>query len=227
MFRFVFLFLALSFFSFGQKEIDPIQVTLHSIDRFDSIPTESKFVINFTIKNVSNQDISFILDTNGIFPTHTSSLNIKPSYQLYQNGKLLEISSLFTTNKTIIRIDTKEELKIYDSIVKAENRKPEHLYNYFLKKNSESYIKSIKKLKPNETLAVSIPVYWNKKRYFQELDLEYYLNENDTYELKVNVVLWKNEIKSKFLPEQFQLIDNDTSFITGWYSSNKLPINFK
>jgi len=232
--RFVYLFLVFSLFSFGQKEIDHIKVELLSIKRFDSVPNYSCFIINYSIENVSQKDVSFFLDISKIFPTFQSSVSIMPNYEFFQNEKNLNIS-LFENDKRMIGVENEYFMgkNMGYKRIPADSLEVKEYYKYAtdeeyrLKKDTERYFNAIKRLKPNEKLEVSIPLYWDKKRYYKEDELEYYLNETDNYELKINIILWKEELKNKFLPEKYELIQNDATFIKGWYSSNKLPINLK
>ena len=82
-------------------------------------------------------------------------------------------------------------------------------------------------LKPNETQNFTIQTNWNKKRYFKMDDNEYYLNENDKFEIEILLYLDKSNRKNSLSPEEFSKIISDENFLQGTFTSNKMEVNFK
>jgi hypothetical protein len=82
-------------------------------------------------------------------------------------------------------------------------------------------------LQPNETKTFLNKMVWNKERYFLENDLEYYLNEKDSFELDLTLVLIKDYFKERLTAQEFSQIAKDKNFIEGVFASNKVEINFK
>ena len=72
-----------------------------------------------------------------------------------------------------------------------------------------------------------IQTNWNKKRYYKIDDNEYYLNENDKFEIELSLYLDKTNRKNSLSPEEFSKINSDGNFIQGTFTSNKMEVNFK
>lgn len=221
------LLLWVSVFGFSQSK--PLEINLLPIKHFDSTSTERVFLIEYTIKNISDNDIAFFLHEDRFFPTHSSALQPITSYAIYQNNKALEVSSIFTTNRKYFNSQQKYEIykKYIDSIKNKITEESLNDPDYFIKKSSAELIKSIKVLKPNEVLQQSQLLYWDKKRYYKIQDLEYYLSESDTYTFQLNFVALKEEYKNKLTNNDFLKINENKNFIKGWFTSNKVEINFK
>lgn len=225
--KFFLLLFWVSIFGFSQSK--PLEINVLPIKQFDSTSTERIFLIEYTLKNTSDNAIAFFLYEKRFFPTQGSALQPIVSYTIYQNNKALEISSVFSTNRKYFNSQQKYEIykKNIDSIIKKEREESLNDPDYLLKKSSRELINAIKVLKPNEVLHQKQFVYWNKKRYYKEQDLEYYLSENDNYFIQLNFVALKEEYKNKLTADDYLQIMENKNLIKGWFTSNKVEINFK
>jgi hypothetical protein len=88
-------------------------------------------------------------------------------------------------------------------------------------------MQSVFNLHPNESKQYNQKLYWNKNRYIQNQDLEYYFNEQDHYFLRIELTLMKKEFSNILTPQQLELVLENPNFISGNYYSNKLEIYFK
>ena len=127
---------------FGFSQSKSLEINLLPIKHFDSTSTERVFLIEYTIKNTSDDDIAFFLHEDRFFPTHSSALNPIISYTTYQNNNALEISSIFTTNRKYFNSQQKYDIykKNIDSIIKKESEESLNDPNYFIKKSSAELI---------------------------------------------------------------------------------------
>jgi hypothetical protein len=81
-------------------------------------------------------------------------------------------------------------------------------------------------LQPKESKSFVIKTSWDKKRYYIQDDLEYYLDENDKFELELTLQLIKTHFKDRLSAEEFAKIAKDKNFLEGVYTSNKIDIRF-
>ena len=98
-------------FCFAQKQ--PIELKIDSITYLDSVTIERKFTINYHIKNLTNDTISFFLD--GIYKRN-NKVFVNHNFQLYQNKLFLNVNS-------ILSISQKEELANKEFLYKLINDK--------------------------------------------------------------------------------------------------------
>lgn len=223
----IFVFIIVCVFGYSQEK--ELKIELAPIKSYDSTATERVFWVEYTIENISDKEIAFFLLEDQFFSTQASALQPIVSYSVFQNNKLFEVGSIFTSYRKYFNSQADFELyqkqnqqKINEEI---ENAKTDS--TYFLKKSSAELMKSIKTLKPKEKLTQNKVLFWNKKRYFKQHDLEYYLNEDNLYHFQLNFVVLKEEYKAKLTPQDFIKIENNPNFIKGWFTSNKVEINFK
>lgn len=226
----IILFLLLTKISMAQK---PIQIVIDSIIYTDLNEQKSReFSIFYSIKNNSNNKVSFFLNTKSIFPSVESSLRYSPTYTLFQNDKEVQLSKIFTrkitTSNGLDSNNTIDEIlnKSKDSVlIELEKYRKDSMY-YQNKKNI-ALMQSVFYLDPNESKQYNQKLYWNKNRYIQNQDLEYYFNEQDHYFLRIELTLMKKEFSNILTPQQLELILENPNFISGNYYSNKFEINFK
>ncbi|MEC4004053.1 hypothetical protein OX283_005255 [Flavobacterium sp. SUN052] len=222
-----------------------IEVKIDSIISVDSIPSERTFSINYHIQNLTDNEISFFLNPKNLTPNSRASMSRNVIYNLYQNDEKLNLDGIFQ-NREKIEWDKKkqnaktdeEHRKIMneylnkklqieiDSLIK-QHKSEKEIDDYFLKSESNSILKSIIKLKPKESKNYSIQIIWNKKRYFQIDDNEFYLNEDIPHYIEFTINLMKEQLKDKIIKDEFEKIMNNQNFISGWLTSNKMEINFK
>ena len=84
---------------------------------------------------------------------------------------------------------------------------------------------SIIRLPPKSSKSYHQILYWNKKRYFKTDDNEYYLGETSPFFIELSIVALKEELSFKLSSEDFKIIKSDTSFIKGYFTSNKTLID--
>lgn len=202
-----------------------IEAQIDSISYTDTSTTQRDFVIYYHIKNNTNHLVRFIQNPTAMRPNATNSLAIIPSYNLYQEGKPAVTAALFNTKKTEafyeqMRNDLMANKANLDQFLKKEQSK-------LKTQQSKDIIKNRILLNPNETKAYSIRVSWDKKRYLQDDDNEYYIDEKANYYLDLHINLFKVELYSQLLPEDLKTISNDNSILMGWIQTNKMFINFK
>ena len=58
-------------------------------------------------------------------------------------------------------------------------------------------------------------------------NIEFYLNENDKYEIELTFNLMKTLWKDTFSVEEFKAIEKENNCIQGVFKSNKIAIDFK
>ena len=226
----IILFLLFTTISMAQK---PIQIVIDSIIYTDLNEQKSReFSIFYSIKNNSNNKVSFFLNTKSIFPSVESSLRYSPTYTLFQNDKEVQLSKIFTrkitTSNGLDSNNTIEEIlnKSRDSLlIELEKYRKDSLY--YQNKKNKALMQSVFNLQPNESKHYNQKLYWNKNRYIQNQDLEYYFNEQDHYFLRIELTLMKKEFSNILTPQQLELVLENPNFISGNYYSNKLEIYFK
>ena len=98
--------------------------------------------------------------------------------------------------------------------------------NYLFRLNGKRIMKQIDSLKPNEKRTMRYDLTWDKTRYYQKDDYEYYIDENKRYFLQIIITLLKEEFKNKLMPADYQKIENNTDFIKGTFVSNEMLIDF-
>jgi hypothetical protein len=226
----IILFLLFTTISMAQK---PIQIVIDSIIYTDLNEQKSReFSIFYTIKNNSNNKVSFFLNTKSIFPSVESSLRYSPTYTLFQNDKEVQLSKIFTrkiaTSNGLDSNNTIDEIlnKSKDSLlIELEKYRKDSMY--YQNKKNKALMQSVFNLHPNESKQYNQKLYWNKNRYIQNQDLEYYFNEQDHYFLRIELTLMKKEFSNILTPQQLELVLENPNFISGNYYSNKLEIYFK
>lgn len=211
-----------STFLFGQK---PIELKIESLTSVDKTQDERTFTINYSITNKTDKTIHFILNPNNLIPISAGSLNPSIYYNVYENEISIDVSGIFTGNRTTRNFKDEAEVKKYnDSIVETfKNKTVEKL----IQDSKANTVKNIQEFKPNETREYSITFNWNKNRYFKNDVMEYYIDENESHFYELHINLMKEELLSKFSDEEKNEILKDKNFIKGWFTSNKVEINFR
>jgi hypothetical protein len=216
-------YLCLFFFSISiysqSKAIDLKIISLTDIDSTE----ERAFTVNFSITNNTDSTINFILNPINIIPVSSGSMNPSVYYKIYGNETSIDVSGIFT-GKRIYFNDETEAQKYHDSIIKTyQNRTPESV----LEDRKKSVRNNIQEMKPNETKEYSSTFYWDKTRYFKNDVMEYYLDEKEKHFYELHINLMKEELLANFSEDEKNEILKDKIFIKGWFTSNKVEINFK
>jgi hypothetical protein len=222
---FILFFFSIS--SFAQETT--LAMIIDSIVSNDLTPNQRKFTITYHLQNLTNNPISFILNTNTIRPNATSSMSYSPAYRLYQGDEIINSVSIFNT-KTAKEKFEKIKKDIDSKSVQSKNESRTNVYDYIEKRKNEmsqNILSSIIKLGPKEIKEFSTTLDWDKNRYSEYFDNEYYLDEKETHYFDLSVNLMKEEFKERVSSEDFKKIIEDKSIIKGWVQSNKMEINFK
>lgn len=202
----------------------PIAIMIDSITSFDSIPEERKFTIHYSIENLTDKEVSFFLNPNSFISNSRASMSRTISYKIFQNQEVMEMDNIFINKRAKF---------IWDEFEKAKTDEEKKV---FFKKHMETdldvskedlILKDLLILKPNEKRLFSKTLLWDKKRYFKIDDIEYYLDEIIPHYFELSINLMREEFKDKLSAEEFQKIMTDKSFVKGWFTSNKVEINFK
>ncbi|SEA80545.1 hypothetical protein SAMN05443667_10922 [Flavobacterium gillisiae] len=219
----LFVFLFFSICSSAQNT--ELEMKIDSITSIDSSPKKRKFTIHYHIENRTNTVVSFILNTHAVRSNATNSTSWIPSYRLHQENEIIIADNIFNSTNTE---DVIQKLK-----GKLETNKG-NLETYFTQKEkklkeqtSKNIIKSLIKLNPDESKTYTITLDWDKNRYIQYFDNEYYLDGKTTHYIDLFVNLYKEELYERLLPEDLNTIKEDKTITKGWIQSNKMEINFK
>jgi len=240
-----YIILFIPFLFFGQNK--PLKLNLLSVTSTDSIPDERKFVVNYSIENTTNKEISFFLNPEKLSPAHTNPMGTVIFYKLFQGNDELIINGIFYTKvfKTLegfpdfSKITDEKELeeatkKFFEAYRKKEKEK-EKLDSIngvspeigLKQRTSNELINSIYTLKPNETKTYTTTWYWDKKRYFKRDSFEYYLDEKGTFYVQFFLFLMKEQYQTKLTNEDYETLLKIPNFIKGIYQSEKIEINFR
>lgn len=211
-----------STFLFGQK---PVEIKIDSLTSYDKTQEERTFTIKYSITNKTDKTIHFILNPEGLIPIGGGSMRSSPYYKVYENEKSIDVSSIFTGRREIRTFKDEADLKKYqDSLFEVVKSKT---FEVLLKDNKANTIKSIQEMKPYETREYSTTFRWDKNRYFKNDVMEYYIDEKEPHFFELHINLMKEELLSKFSEEEQNEILKGKNFIKGWFTSNKVEINFR
>ena len=219
----------LHFFLIGHSQSDEMTLTLDSIVSVDTNVKRRVFTIHYQIKNKTAKPISFILNPNSIRSNVSNALVWTPAYRLYQDNIRIDVQRISSplTNDII----SKEYIENMQNELR-ENKG--NLEAYLLQRqketletNSKNIINSILTFEPQESRSYSASFDWDKNRYVTHYDNEYYLDEKTPHYLDVVIILMKDELYSRLLPEDQLKIETNRTIVRGWLNSNKMEINFK
>lgn len=235
------LLLFISTAVFSQSPI--IKIEIDSISSIDSL-SYRKFTIDYSIRNISNNKISFFLNPERVIASSGGSMETSVSGSLFQEKEELPMHSILSyTSKSrelpegfaLIK-DEKEKNRVLKKYLKdvldidIEDEIEEVKKNtdsiYRLKKSSERLMKSIMTLEPFDVKHYTKTFYWNKKRYHRVDEMEYYINENSKCFLLLYIVLLKEEYKERMIESDYKDLMKIPNFVKGWYTSGKVEINF-
>lgn len=214
--------LLFSIAAFSQTK--PLALKIDSIKTSEDVDNNREFIISYHISNLSTKAVSFVLNTKSVIPMGAGSLRPNPYYKLYEKDKSFDAMGIFFSKNVELSFSSEEAFKKYqDSIATAlKNKTAEQL---FIEKKSR-IASNIKKLEPNETLSLQVKLYWNKERYFRNDELEYYIEEKEPYYFELAINLMKEELLLDFSEAERNEFLKDKDLTKGWYTSNKVPIDF-
>ena len=216
-----------------------IELKIDSISSLDSITSERKFTINYHIENLTDKEVSFILYPKTLTDFNSGSMARTIFYKIYQNKELLDFENIFINKKMkvfrnaqekaktqeekdlILKKFLKDEMKIDMDSIKKKNEKELLIWQ------KKELLNSNITLKPKERISYSKNLIWDKKRYFKIENNEFYIDEEKPHYIELTINLRKEDLKEELDTKEFQDIMNNPNFIKGWFTSNKVEINFK
>ncbi|WP_026704679.1 hypothetical protein [Flavobacterium soli] len=190
----------------------PLSLKIDSISVDDQDPVERIFKVYYHLENLTDQPLLFLHDTSGIVPSTGGSGTYFPFYKIYENNTFLEIGSVFSgwDSKRI----NFEELNI-DSLKVRYQKKLD------TDQNKEKLISDkIIEIAPKGIKKFTIDFYWDRNRYYQNQDIEYYLEEEADHFIEITMVMQKPNLET-----ESQDVDYE-KFIQGVFTSNKQLIDF-
>jgi len=238
-------FLLFAIFStFAQDK--KLEVKINSITTEDVNSSNRVFNINYQIENKTNDTISFFLMPNALIANAASSSTLYTVYKIYQNGKFEDMDGPFFEYETANELEyatledrnTEYAKKLLKRIQMVQSITTSKYYKEYKDNggNSNDYkwilnrgklLKNIVQINPNQTKEFTIKTLWNKNRFIKNDDLEYYLNENDIFEIELILDLKTDIFKDQLSEEDFKMIKENPNFIKGEFISNKFKLDFK
>jgi hypothetical protein len=215
------IFLLFSIAVFSQTK--PLELKIDSIKTSNAIEKEREFIISYHITNLSDKPVSFALNTKSVIPIASGSLRPMPYYKIYENEKSFDANGIFF-NKNELTFKSEEALSRYIDSIDTVN-KTKTAEQLTLEKK-DKFLSFIQKLEPKETMKLQVVLYWTKERYIKNDELEYYIEEKEPYYFELHINLMKEELLSDFTEEDRKEILKDQNLTKGWYTSNKVPIDF-
>lgn len=214
--------LLFSITAFSQSK--PIELKIDTIITSNTEDNRRKFTIQYHMSNLTDKPITFVLNTVSIIPIGGGSLRPNPYYKLYENKTSIDLSGIFTgEHKSRIFKSEKEYNSYRDSLTNyIKNRTPEDL----MKLKRANFIDNIQKMKPNETKNFTAILLWDKQRYHKNDVYEHYIQENEQHFFELHINLMKEELLLTFSEEEKNEILKDQNFTKGWFTSNKVAIDF-
>lgn len=215
----LFVILILSSFSVICQN-DKINLVIDSFKTKNSTEKYTKFEVSYSITNTTNQEIHFYLKPNNCIENCVSSLAETPIYKIYQNQEFIDIDGLFFEAENNIDL----QLYVMDKSSEEYNKTIQSLLKlgYFNNLPPENKLKNIQILKAKETKNYSLKLYWQKKWYYKNDDIEFYIKPTDELQFELTLRLLKPELQRKLTENNFNKIKLDNLFIEGIYSSNKV-----
>ena len=208
--------------AFSQSK--PIELKIDTIITSNTEDNRRKFTIKYRLTNLTDKPIAFVLDTVTIIPIGGGSLRPNPYYKLYENKTSIDLSGIFTGEQKSRIFKSEKEYNSYrDSLTNyIKNRTPEQM----AKVKRDNFIDNIQKMKPNETKNFTAILLWDKQRYHKNDIYEYYIQENEQHFFELHINLMKEELLLTFSEEERKDILKDLNLTKGWFTSNKVPIDF-
>ena len=206
------------------SQTKPLELKIDSIKTTNTTDKDREFIINYHITNLTDKPVSFVLNTKSIIPISSGSLMTSPYYKIYENDKSFDAEGIFFSKNIEYSFNSEQALKKFndsiDTVIKNKT------YEQILAEIKEKFLSNIKKLGPKETIILQTKLYWNKQRYIKNDDIEYYIEEKEKYFFELDINLMKEELLSYLPEEQRKEILKDKDLTKGWYTSNKVPIDF-
>lgn len=196
------------------------------IDKLISVDSIEKrcYTLEYHIENISDETVSFVLNGNNLIPINAGSQSEKMYFKLFENDKSIEITNIIDYGFVQKQLVTKPSLRLSrEEVLKLSE---EEVVKYYEEERKKSILGNIITLKPKEIKKYQVHFSWNKERYRRQEDFEYYIHETNPhfFELAFNLML--ETFESKLSSEEYKTISSNPNIIKGWYTSNKVPIDF-
>lgn len=236
-----FCLLLIAFSTWAQT---PLKVTIDSIATDDSNSLRRKFTISYSIQNNTSRPLSFFLHPHTLIANAASSMTLFAVYKIYQNGEFQDMDGPFFPNvpeaalldnfpnhnapeaREFIRKTNEKYKAEYEALIADYRKKGGQSTDEKWIVRNQKLLRSKMTLQPRQKQSFVIQTSWDRIRVVTKGDLEYYLNEKDTFELELVIDLKKTLFKSDLSETEYAQIKNDATFIEGIFSSNKMKINF-
>lgn len=185
-----------------------LELKIDSITVNDRDEAERVYNVYYHLENLTQDRIRFFLDTGNIIPSTGGSGSYYPFYKLYENDTFLEIGNVFSGSGTKTFRFNETEFKAARVTINKEK------------------INTIVEMAPGEVKNFSMDFHWDRNRYYQNQDMEYYLQEKAKHFLEITMVLQKSNNNNSLPDGAFNEIIADKHFIEGVFTSNKKEIDF-
>lgn len=200
-----------------------VEIRINSVKAISEEEKERNFSLTYTIANLTDKTINFILDPNAVIPIGAGSLNPSVYYKLYENESSIDVNGIFTIKESERSFKSEKERQKYrDSIIDSfKNRTAET----WQKEQKERITNSIRQLKPKEELQYETVLKWDKTRYFRNDVIEYYINETTKHYFELHINLMQDELLSKFTDDEKKELLKGKNIVKGWFTSQKVEID--
>ena len=211
-----------------------LKIKIDTIITNNPNPKERNFKVNYQIRNLTHDTISFFLNTKSFIPNAVSSMSLSPFYKIYQEDETLDIDGVFGNRND----ENWNEKKFIENIYSKSKIETDSIFSIYKKnggKNTDKWwvvknqrlLETMVTMLPNETKYFSTILIWDKKRYFFNDPLEFYIDENSNHTFQLTIHLMKEEFKERLSEKEFISILANKNFIKGVFTSNKMDINFR
>lgn len=216
--------LFLASFSFSQNSLEFNIISINRVE--NKFKTEYTYEINYSIKNISSEEVSFFLNKNTIASNTNSSLSNSVKYRFYQNDNLINVP-IFNRPKELNPIEKerqKIEMQAKIDVMLKEALSYKNTSEYISYRRKGQLLSQIRNLKPKEIITMKFDLNWDKLRNISFDDIEYYLDENSKYYLDFSIYLLKKPFEKYFSEEEKKNIIQNPHFIEENYTSEKFEI---
>lgn len=195
-----------------------LSLKIDSISVDDQDPAERIFKVHYHLENLTDQPLYFLQDISDVVPSTGGSGTYLPYYKIYENDTFLEIGSVFSgwrrkeINLENLNIDSL--MVVYQESLKIDRKE-------------KQILDKIIKMAPKEVKYFSIDFYWDRNRYYQNHDVEYYLEEEAEHFIEITMVMQKPNLDTVSSDAALEKIANDKNFIHGVFTTNKMAIDFR
>ena len=239
----ILIFILLSV-SLSAQEV-PLKFEIDSIANNNLNSKRRVYSIHYHVENKTNHPVSFFLIPHSLIANAASSMTLFPVYRIFQNDVATELDGPFfekyDRDEVLLELsdlkdpDFESKAKNFMKKINEDRRNTLEIYKKNGgKSNDELWIYENQKLlaskiilQPNEVKKLKIVTSWDKKRYYIQDNIEFYLNENDKYEIEFTFNLMKTLFKDKLSEAEFKALEIDKNLVQGVFITNKMAIDFK